>query len=305
MAHGCPIQAIAAAFGFDERTIKNWFEKSGQHCQRVHEQLVERPRALGQVQCDEMRIKAQGAVIWIGMAIMVGTRLWLGAEISQHRDSELIERLIVRVKRCASALGGAILFCVDGLASYPGAILKTFREKEPRCDRGRPHLIEWPGILIAQVIKQYEGRRVTGITRKIYQGTKQAVAQLIKMSQGEGDVNTAFIERINGTFRSSLAALARRTRYAAKKSSVLMSGVYLVGCVYNFCTHHESLRMPGLFGGRKYIERTPAIAAGITDHCWSVEELLAFKVPPSKWTRPKQKGRPPNALKAQIARWNL
>ena len=236
---------------------------------------------------------------------MVGTRLWLGAEISQHRDSELIEKLIERVKRCASALGGAILFCVDGLASYPGAIRKVFREKEPRGEIGRCRLIEWPNILIAQVIKQYEGHRVVGVTRKIYQGTKQAVAQLIKESQAIGDINTAFIERINGTFRSCLSALARRTRSLAKKSSTLKSGVYLVGSLYNFCTEHESLRLPGLFGGRKYIERTPAIAAGITGHCWSVEELLCFKVPPSRWSRPKQRGRPSNALKALIARWNL
>lgn len=214
---GCPIQAIVFAFGLDERTVRNWFEKSGQHSQAVHEHLVEQPRALGQVQADELRIKLQGAIVWMGMAMMVSTRLWLGGEVREHRDRALIENLITRVKRCASALGGVILFCTDGLASYPTVIKDVFREKEPRQETGRCRLLEWPNILIAQVIKDYEGHRVVGVRRKIYQGTKEAVAEMIQQTQGKGDINTAFIERINGTFRSCLHSLARRTRSLARQ----------------------------------------------------------------------------------------
>jgi len=303
LSHGCPVQAIVFAFGLDERTVRDWFEKSGQHAQAVHEHLVERPRPLGQVQADELRIKLQSAIIWMGMAMMVSTRLWLGGEVSERRDRALIENLITRVKRCASALGGAMLFCADGLASYPTVIKDVFREKEPRQETGRCRLIEWPNILIAQVIKQYEGRRVIGVTRKIYQGTKEAVAQMIRQTQGKGDINTAFIERINGTFRSCLHSLARRTRSLARQSKTLQSGMYLVGCVYNFCTEHKSLRLPGLSGGHKWLERTPAMASGITDHCWTVDELLSFKVPPPRWKPRMPRGRPTNALKAKIARW--
>ena len=71
LSHGCPIQAIVFAFGLDERTVSNWFEKSGQHSKLLHQHLVEQPRPVGQVQCDELRIKLQGAIIWMGMAIMV------------------------------------------------------------------------------------------------------------------------------------------------------------------------------------------------------------------------------------------
>jgi transposase-like protein len=287
LSHGCPIQAIVFAFCLDERTVRNWFEKSGQHSQAVHQHLVEQPRPIGQVQCDELRIKLQGAIIWMGMAMMVRNRLWLGGEISASRDSEFIEKLITRVKRCASALGGAILFCVDGLPSYPKAIWKVFREKEPRDEPGRCRMIEWPKILIAQVIKEYENNRVSGVRREIYQGTPEAVAEVIKQTQGKGSINTAFIERINGTFRSCLAILARRTRSLAQQSKTLQSGMYLVGCVYNFCAEHKSLRLPGLTGGHKWLERTPAMASGITDHCWTVDELLYYKVPPPKW-KPKR-----------------
>jgi IS1 family transposase len=247
----------------------------------------------------------------MGMAICVQNRLWLGGEISASRDSEFIEKLITRVKRCASALGGAILFCVDGLPSYPKAIWKVFREKEPRDEPGRCRMVEWRNILIAQVIKQYENNRVIGVRREIYQGTPEAVAELIKQTQGKGDINTAFIERINGTFRSCLHSLARRTRSLARQSKTLQSGMYLVGCVYNFCTEHKSLRLPGLTGGHKWLERTPAMASGITDHCWTVDELLSYKVPPPRlepkrllrhpWWEPKKpRGRPRKAPKSEI-----
>jgi len=303
LAHGCPVRAIVAAFGLDERTVRKWLARSGQHAQLVHEHLVEQPLKLGQVQCDELRIKAQGAIIWMAMALMVSTRLWLGGEVSAQRNHELIARSLGRVKGCASALGGAILFCVDGLASYPTALLQVFREKEPRQQTGRCRLRLWPQLLIGQVIKQYQGHRVVGVRRYILRGTKEAVAALIKSTQGRGELNTAFIERLNATFRSSLYSLARRTRSLARHSGSLRCGMFLVGCVYNFCAEHESLRLPGLIGGHKWLGRTPAMATGLTDHCWSLSELLSFQVPPPRWVPQMPRGRPSNAFKAKIARW--
>ena len=73
LAHGYPLQAIVAAFGFDERTVGLWLARAGQHCQAVHEHVVERPRQLGQVQADELRVEVQGRIVWMAMAVMVGT----------------------------------------------------------------------------------------------------------------------------------------------------------------------------------------------------------------------------------------
>ena len=84
LAHGCPLQAIVAAFGFDERTIAAWWARSGRQGQAVHEYLVEQPRDLGQVQADELRVKKQGGIVWMALAMMVKTRLWLGGEVSEH-----------------------------------------------------------------------------------------------------------------------------------------------------------------------------------------------------------------------------
>jgi len=303
LAHGCPIQAIVVAFALDERTVRAWLDASGAHCQAVHEQLVEQPRPLGQVQADELRVKAQGVVLWVALAIQVQTRLWLGVEVSPQRDGALLARLITRVKRCASALGGALLFCTDGLASYPTQIKAVFREKEPRTTQGRCRLVAWPNLYIAQVVKQYTGKCVRGIQRRLVQGEAAAVAAVIKETQGAGGINTAFIERLNGTFRSCLCSLARRTRALGRKAERLAAGAFLVGTVYNFCTEHESLRLPGLVGGHKWLARTPAMASGLTEHRWSVKELLSYRVPPPRWQPPKRRGRMSQALKALIARW--
>ncbi|MGQ9614741.1 hypothetical protein [Chloroflexus sp.] len=100
IADGCPVQAIVAAFKLDERTVIDWPKRTGQHCRKVHEHLVQQPCDLEHVQADEIRIKAQGKVLWLAMAIMVRTRLWLGSVISTRRDEQLIARLIGIVRTC-------------------------------------------------------------------------------------------------------------------------------------------------------------------------------------------------------------
>src|SRR3954469_14314643 len=294
LAHGCPVQAIVAAFGFDERTVAGWWARSGRQGQGVQEGLVGGPRDLGQVQADELRVKQQGGIVWMALAMMVKTRLWLAGEVSEERDMPLTRRLIERVKRCAAPR--PLLVCTDGLVSYIRAIRETFREPVHTGQGGRPRLRRWRNILIAQVVKRYERRRVIETERRILDGTPARVETLRRRSQGEGVINTAYIERLNATFRERLAALTRRGRALARHTLTLQHGMYLIGTVYNFCTPHASLCVAG---GKT----TPAMAAGITDHCWSVRELLSYHVPPPRWTPPKQRGRPSYALKRLIERW--
>src|SRR5437588_11674302 len=128
LAHGCPVQAIVAAFGFDERTVAAWWARSGRQGQAVHEYLVEQPRDLGQVHADEIRVKKQGSIVWMALAMMVTTRLWLGGEVSEQRCMPLMRRLIVWGKRCAARR--PLLVCTDGLASYIRAKPEPVREPE-------------------------------------------------------------------------------------------------------------------------------------------------------------------------------
>lgn len=303
LAYGCPIQAIVAAFGLDERTVISWRDRAGKHCEEVHQHLVEKPRDLGQVQGDEIRVKMQGAIVWMAMAIQVRTRLWLGGTLSTCRDTALITRLMQQVRACA--LCRPLLFCADGCSAYVKAIRAVFRE--PLCfgQRGRPSLRPWDNLCIAQVVKQYVRKRVVGVDRRLVQGTMAQVNVLVRQTQGRGTINTAYIERLNATFRSRIAALVRRGRALARQTTTLHQAMYLVGSVYNFCTYHQSLRvaihLPA--NRRHWVSRTPAIAAGIADHLWTVEELLSFQVPLPRWTPPKRRGRPSKATKALIAQW--
>jgi hypothetical protein len=121
----------------------------------------------------------------------------------------------------------------------------------------------------------------------------------LRATQGseEAVINTAYIERLQATFRSRLAALARRSRAPVRLRERLEAGMWLVGTSYNFCWTHESMRRKrqrsDLPGG-KWVQSTPAQAAGLADHRWSVEELLSFCAPPAEI--PKWRGRRPRWL---------
>ena len=251
LAYGCPTQAIVQAFGFDERTVKNWWERAGHQCEAVHEHLIGQSQLdLQQVQADEIKAKILGGSLWLAMAIMVSTRLWLGGVASPHRDLELIQSLADRIR--AMALCRPLLLAVDGLPGYPKAFQRAFRSKVPRSGKkGRPQLYAWPDIAIVQVIKR---RLPAGLD---------------------------------------------------KQPETLTAGLFIVGCFYNLCDPHHSLRLRLSVGrfGHRWVNRTPAMAAALTDHIWTVDELLKYRVPTARWKPPKQRGRRSKELLQVIERW--
>jgi hypothetical protein len=267
-----------------------WRTGNGAQANTVRQSKLE----LGQVQADEIKVKTQTGVVWMALAIMVSTRLWLGGAVSPKRDMELLATLVAQVVQIA--LCRPIVWAVDGLKAYLGVIQRAFRAPLRLGTQGRPRLIEWPDVGIVRVIKRRTAGQLT-VERQVYQGDPQQVQTVILMSQGgTGGINTAFIERLNATFRQCVACLARRSRALARTVSTLEQGMFLVGCLYNFGTPHDSLRLPlylGHYGRRHWVPRTPAIAAGLTDHIWLVEELLTFKVPLPPFVPPKRRGRPP------------
>lgn len=300
LCHGCPLQAIVAAFGVDERTVADWQARAGQHCQAVHEHIVAQGQVdLQHVQADEIWVKLVGKKVWMAMAVAVPSRLWLGGVISVHRDLALITRLAHLVRACA--LTSTLLVGVDGLSSYVTAFRRVFRRPMHTGHRGRPRLVPEPGLLLAQVVKQYAQRHVVSVSRRVVQGSVEAVGAVIAAPHSGTDINTADIERLNATFRSALAPLTRRGRAIAHTDAVLTAGMDLVGCADNFCWVHASLRQPAPDGARlKWEERTPAMAAGLTDHCWTLSELLHYQVPLPLWVAPKRRGRPPKASKLPV-----
>ncbi len=96
LTYGCPVQAIVHAFGLDERTVASWRDRAGEHCQKLHQAIVEQGQLdLMHVQADEIRVKGYKMIAWMGLAMMVSTRLWLAGVVQPSRDRSLADQMPV------------------------------------------------------------------------------------------------------------------------------------------------------------------------------------------------------------------
>ncbi len=129
------------------------------------------------------------------------------------------------------------------MASYPTAFARVFRTPQRTGQRGAPRLVVWPELTVVQLVKAGRGDGRDG--EPLGAGTGAGVLRGLRATAGCRWSSTAYIERLNGTFRSRLACLARRTRGLARQQATLEHGMYLVGVVYNFCTFHQSLTQHG------------------------------------------------------------
>ena len=267
LAFGCPIPAIVAAFGLNERTITAWQQKAGHHAKQVQDAVVCQGQVdLGQVQGDELYVKTQRGTVWMATAMTVFSRLFLWGAVAPQRDSALITQVVQQV-RAAAQVGRPLLWAVDGFAAWTTTILTVFRDPVRTGRRGRPRLVVWADLHVVQVIKRRTGRRLTAVERRLAHGCRQGAEALMQATQvGLGVINTAYIERLNGTFRTWLPALTRRSRTPARDVAHLEAAMFWMGTVYNFCRVHTTLA------------GTPAMAADLTDHVWSVDELLRYRV---------------------------
>jgi hypothetical protein len=204
LTYGCPVQAIVHAFGLDERTVAEWRDRAGVHCQRVHERIVEQGNLdLMHVQADEIRVKGCNMIAWMGLAMMVSTRLWLGGVVERSRDRHLADSLLPQVRRCAVSLR-PLLVLTDGWSAYPGSIRRAFREKVKQTKGvGRACLQVWEDGHIGTVSKRTEKKRVVEITRRMAHGFIEQAEQLLLLSRGGVVLNTALIERLNASATST------------------------------------------------------------------------------------------------------
>src|SRR5438067_4969804 len=184
LSYGCPVQAIVQAFGLDERTVASWRDRAGAHCEQVHQALVETGKLdLVHVQADEIRVKGRSMIAWMGLAMMVSTRLWLAGAVSPTRDRHLADRLLQQVRACSQAMC-ALLVSTDGWAAYPGSIKRAFREKvKETAGQGRACLRTWPELCIATVIKRTEKKRVVEVMRTMTLGTLKQAIRLLQVSR--------------------------------------------------------------------------------------------------------------------------
>src|SRR3989441_4697117 len=231
LSYGCPIQAIVHAYGLDERTVASWRDRAGAQCQKVHQAVIEQGKLdLVHVQADEIRVKGRSMIAWMGLAMMVSTRLWLAGVVSPTRDSALADSLLHQVRRCCQKMC-ELLVCTDGWSAYPNSIRRAFREKVKRtAGRGRCALVVWPELHIGTVIKRTVKKHLQEVIRQMTQGSVAQALKLLGRSNGGTMLNTSFIERLNGTMRERLAALTRKCRHASAKLHAFHTGMYLIGC---------------------------------------------------------------------------
>jgi IS1 family transposase/transposase-like protein len=294
LCEGVSPREVGRIFEVDKDTVLSWLVEAAKHSEAVIGYMVHNLE-LTQVQMDElyallngMREDGERQSCWVWTAIDSISKLWLAVEVGD-RSLGMAQRLVHGV---VSVLAPGIvpMFVTDQLAAYGKALLTHFGCWVERVSEKSGRILRrWMPVerlQYAQVEKKRRRRKIVAVTTRVVYGTKEAVASaLAKVGH---KINTAFIERLNRTLRSHVPGLGRREEGLAKTKEGLLGRLRLVMGYYNFCLPHLSLRetlpkpMPTKGNGspKKWMPRTPAMAAGITDHVWTVGEFLLFRVPP-------------------------
>jgi hypothetical protein len=160
---------------------------------------------------------------------------------------------------------------------------------ERRQDKGplpKPRWVPLPALRYAQVVKSYRRRRIMGVQHRVVFGTRLAIEQLL--AKCGWTVNTAFVERLNLDIRQRVAAIGRRVNTLCQGEAGVRDQLVLFQVSHNFVLPHASLRQPlpvpegtnGRGSAKVWRSCTPAMAAGVTDHVWSLKEVLCYRGPP-------------------------
>lgn len=205
----------------------------------------------------------------------------VATHLSHQRSEDEATTLLARFKGRTD--GRAPLFTRDTLAAYLGALINNYSPPHyyERVRAGpaprRPGRLVDTELLSAQIDKRREQGRVVEIQRRILIGKEQSILRLLQGQQ----INTAYVERDNLTSRQSNGRLVRKTLSHSKKDYYLQRHLDLEDAVFNFVRPHQSLRIRCArpVRGKKWQQRTLAMAAGLTDHIWTLEELLSYRLP--------------------------
>jgi IS1 family transposase len=312
LAEGLGIRATARVFEVDPNTVLQWLGEAAEQLQAftryflcdLHvtqlqlDELYAVIRALntGEISADDALKRLERARPWVWTAIDPVSKVLLAMEVGP-RTMEMAQRVVHQVaQRLASTC--IPLWLSDGFPGYLPAILGHFgvwHHPERMRAHGPAPKPRWrpvPGLLYAQVIKQYRRKRLVGVKHRVVFGTMGAIAQGLAVYGWK--INTAFVERLNLEIRQHVAAIGRRVNTLCQDEDGLQHQLALFQVYHNFVLPHASLRQPlpapeptyGMGSARVWRPCTPAMAAGLTDHGWSLKEVLLFRVP--LWPQPQQ-----------------
>lgn len=311
LAEGLGIRAVARVFEVDANTVLAWLVEAAEHLQAFSQYFLHDVRVT-QLQLDELyallsavkdgEISEAEAIKrlsrsphWVWVAIDPVSKLLLTIDVGP-RTLAMAQSFVHQVVRLL-APDCVPLFLTDGFKEYITALLThcgQWGQPERRQAKGplpKPRWMPLPQLLYAQVIKVTRRRRLVEVKHRVVFGTKAAVEQVLVACGWR--INTAFIERVNLGIRQHVAAVGRRVMTLCKGEDGLRQQLALYQTYYNFCLPQASLRQPlaqpaptnGSGSAKHWQPRTPAMAAGLTDHVWTLREVLRFRVPP--WPQPQ------------------
>jgi len=272
---GMSIADISEVLGHSEATVTRWLERSGHHSERLHESLF-RNLVVAHIQLDELvsKVRRGGQRLWVWTAEDALSKAWLVWYVGQRTQADahrVVHRVVQRL-----AQGGVPVFSSDGLRQYFYALTAHFGQWTQPGGTRRPVWQVLPDFLYGQLRKIRSGYRLKFVHARMLCGTRtQWTARLLPLGLS-GQIQTAFIERLNLTLRHLVAALRRRTWALAHTGQGLRWRVALAAGYYNFCRPHHALRVP--LGDGRFRRRTPAMALGVTGHRWLVREFILHPV---------------------------
>ena len=288
LAEGLDVAAAARVFGHDQATITTWLTRAGQHCARLHSRWL-RHLHLPHVQLDELRtrLRDRAQVLWLWVAVDPASKLIPGLQLGPRTQAAayaFVHQLCPRL-----APDCLPVFTSDGLNYYYYALTAHFGCWVQTLRRRRRQWQVAPGLLYGQVRKVYRGRRLVRVTHVMRCGTRAALRLALLGLGLSGQLNTAFVERVNLTLRRSVAALARRTWATRRQAGQLLAHLEWWRGYYHFCRPHASLRvalasLPDASSNPRsprYGQRTPAMAAGLTSRRWRVVDLFTLPLLPA------------------------
>jgi IS1 family transposase len=227
---------------------------------------------------DEAITRLERSPYWVWTAMDPTSKLLVVVDVG-CRTLAMAQRVVHQVAHVLAP--GCIPLCLtDGLKDYGTALLTHWGQWMPL-----------PELLYAQVVKSYRRRRLVGVTHRVVFGTQLAIEQVLAACGWT--IQTAFVERLNLDIRQRVAAVGRRVNTLCKGADSLLDQLMLFQVYHNFVLPHASLRQPllrpeptnGSGSPKLWRPCTPAIAAGLTDHVWSLKEVLLYRVPP--WRQPQ------------------
>jgi IS1 family transposase len=275
MAEGVDTSVIVRYTGHADSTITRWLKRMGNHSESLHNRYF-RGLVLTLVQLDELHAKVRTGVQWLWLAIDPVTKIIPSIHLGGRKQDDayaVLHDIELRLDHdCVPA------FTSDGLRSYFYAINAHFgfwfRPERARTD----HWHVSDNLLYGQLVKRKRAYRLNfSITRMLW-GSRQVFYQLLTDHGFRTTIQTAFVERVNLTIRRSVAPLMRKTWSLAQSPDHLLLHCHWWRTYYRLVRPHDALqqRVPGLPGGR--ILRSPAMAAGLTDHLWPVDTILKLPI---------------------------